>query len=42
MDHIDYQKANDIEKILEDVDAMITTIMRTWMYAGEVYAGGMY
>lgn len=39
---LDYQQANDIEKILEDVDAMITTIMRTWMYAGEVYAGGMY
>lgn len=39
---LDYQKANDIEQILLDIDALITLIMRSWMYAGEVYAGGMY
>lgn len=42
LDNLDYQKANDIEQILLDVDNIITLIMRSWMYAGEVYSGGMY
>lgn len=36
-----WQEANDIEQILLDIDGIITLIMRSWMYAGEVYAGGM-
>lgn len=37
-----WQEANDIEQILLDIDGIITLIMRSWMYAGEVYAGGIY
>lgn len=42
INNLTYGQANDIEQILIDIDAIITLIMRSWMYAGEVYAGGMY
>ena len=42
MDHIDYQKANDIEKILYDIDHLIGYIMENWRYSGEIYAGEGY
>ena len=39
MVNLTYQEANDIERILEDVDSLITNIMAGWFYSGELYAG---
>lgn len=36
---LNYIKANDIEQILLDLDALITNITKSWYFAGEVYAG---
>lgn len=36
---LDYVKANDIEQILLDLDALITNIINSWYFSGEVYAG---
>lgn len=36
---LDYLTANDIEKILSDLDRQITTIQQSWYYAGDVYSG---
>ena len=36
---LDYVKANNIEQILLDLDALITNITKSWYFAGEVYAG---
>lgn len=36
---LDYVKANNIEQILLDLDALITNIINSWYFAGEVYAG---
>lgn len=33
------QEANDIEKILLDVDRMLSNIAAAWFYSGEIYAG---
>ena len=38
-DGLTYGWANDIERILEDVDALITNIIAGWYYSGELYAG---
>ena len=32
-------EANDIEKILEDVDYLITNMMQAWYYSGDLYSG---
>lgn len=32
-------EANNIEKILEDVDYLITNMMQAWYYSGDLYAG---
>ena len=34
-----YQRANDIEKILVDLDEIITKIAAAWYYSGDFYAG---
>lgn len=34
-----YERANDLEKILLDVDRMITSIPQSWFYAGEIRSG---
>ena len=39
MVNLTYREANDIERILEDVDTLITNIMAGWFYSGELYAG---
>lgn len=39
LDKFDYNKANDIEKILLDVDFLITKTMDNWIYSGEVASG---
>ena len=36
---LNYVKANNIEQILLDLDALITNITKSWYFAGEVYAG---
>ena len=36
---LNYVKANDIEQILLDLDALITNITKSWYFSGEVYAG---
>ena len=33
------QEANDIEKILLDIDRMLSNIAAAWFYSGEIYAG---
>ena len=41
-DHIaglTYQEANDIEKILIDIDELITKMQQNYIYSGELYAG---
>lgn len=36
---LNYVKANNIEQILLDLDALITDITKSWCFSGEVYAG---
>lgn len=36
---LNYVKANNIEQILLNLDALITNITKSWYFAGEVYAG---
>lgn len=36
---LDYLVANDIEKILSDVDRQISAINQSWYYAGDVFTG---
>ena len=39
MEGFDYSGANAIEKILVDVDFLISQIAKNWFYSGEIYAG---
>lgn len=39
MDKLTAQEANDIEKILQDVDWLITNMMAAYHYSGEIYSG---
>lgn len=39
MEHLTYQEANDIEKILVDLDFLLNNMVAAWFYAGELYAG---
>ena len=36
---LNYVKANDIEQILLDLDALIDKLIKSWYFAGELYAG---
>ena len=38
-DKFNYEKANDIEKILLDVHSLVTNMTSSWRYAGEIYSG---
>lgn len=38
-ENLDYEKANDIEKILLDVDNLISNMTAAYVYSGEVYTG---
>lgn len=42
MEKIDYLKANDIEKILYDIDRLTDYVMANWRYSNDVYAGEGY
>lgn len=39
MNHLDWQKANDIEELLYHWFFMVQSIRDSWLYAGEIYAG---
>lgn len=39
LERLTYQKANDLERILLDIDRLITNITLAWFYAGEVFSG---
>ena len=39
MKNLTWQEANDIERILQDVDALLTNITAAWFYSGELYSG---
>ena len=39
IDKLNYEEANDIEKILLAVDDAITRISKSWYYSGDIYAG---
>lgn len=39
MEKLTWQSANDIEKILEDIDTLLANIMAAWFYSGELYSG---
>ena len=35
----DYLKANDLEKILLDIDTAATNLMQSWYFSGDIFAG---
>ena len=39
MDGLTYTEANDIEKILVDIDSLITNMTFAWFYSGDIYSG---
>ena len=39
--NLDYLAANDIEKILSDLDRQIAAINQSWYYAGDVFSGDL-
>lgn len=39
MELLDYIKANDIEKILVDINQLIINMAAAWFYSGDLYAG---
>lgn len=39
MERLTYQEANNIEKILEDIDALLTKASFAWYYSGDVFSG---
>lgn len=36
---LNYIKANDIERILQDLDRLITNMEQAWFFSGDLYAG---
>lgn len=39
MDRLTYVEANNIEKILEDIDLLLTNSAQVWYYSGDVFSG---
>lgn len=39
MEQLTWKEANNIEKILVDVDELLTRMAAAWFYSGEIYAG---
>lgn len=39
MVRLTYQEANNIEKILEDIDLLLTNAAKAWFFSGEVFSG---
>lgn len=36
---LDYVKANNIERILQDLNTLITNMAQAWFFSGDLYAG---
>lgn len=36
---LNYVKANNIERILQDLDTLITNMEQAWFFSGDLYAG---
>ena len=41
MDALNYRSANNIEKMLLDVEELLFKLQQSYMYCGELYCGGM-
>lgn len=39
VENLTWQEANDIERILQDIDALPTNISAAWFYSGEICSG---
>ena len=39
MDRFTHQEANNIEKILEDIDLLLTNAAKAWFFSGDVFSG---
>lgn len=39
MQGLTYTEANNIEKILEDIDTLLTNAAKTWFFSGDVFSG---
>ena len=39
MERLTYQEANNIEKILEDIDLLLTNAAKAWFFSGDVFSG---
>jgi hypothetical protein len=39
MDGFTFEEANNIEKILEDIDFLLTNAAKAWFYSGDVFSG---
>ena len=39
MELFTYQKANNIERILEDIDTLLTNAVNAWFFSGDVFSG---
>lgn len=39
MERLTYQKANNIEKILEDINFLLTKASNSWFFGGELFSG---
>ena len=39
MEGLTYTEANDIEKILTDIDRLITNMTDAWFHSGDIYSG---
>ena len=36
---LDYQRANDLEQILSDIDTVTTNLQKSWYFSGDILAG---
>ena len=41
MDQLTWEQANDIEKILFDLNEIITKMEKAWLYSGDLYSGDL-
>lgn len=41
MEFLTWEEANDIEKILQDIDMLLSFMEQAWFYSGDLYSGEM-
>lgn len=39
MEFLTWEEANDIEKILQDIEMLLTFMVQAWFYSGDLYSG---